>query len=66
MCTRAHPYGRVGRCGFGEQGVTQCTHTHPYKHTHANPTPRTIFEDCADTSNIDEVRLAVDGNVTYH
>jgi hypothetical protein len=22
MCTRAHPYGRVGRCGFGGRGVT--------------------------------------------
>jgi hypothetical protein len=22
MCTRAYPYGRVGRCGFGGQGVT--------------------------------------------
>jgi hypothetical protein len=26
MCTRARPYGRVGRCGFGGQGVT---HQHP-------------------------------------
>jgi hypothetical protein len=22
MCTRARPYGRVGRCGFGGRGVT--------------------------------------------
>jgi hypothetical protein len=22
MCTCARPYGRVGRCGFGGQGVT--------------------------------------------
>jgi hypothetical protein len=22
MCTRARPYGRAGRCGFGGQGVT--------------------------------------------
>jgi hypothetical protein len=22
MCTRAHPYGRAGRCGFGGRGVT--------------------------------------------
>jgi hypothetical protein len=23
MCTRARPYGRAGRCGFGGQGVTE-------------------------------------------
>jgi hypothetical protein len=22
MCTRSRPYGRVGQCGFGGQGVT--------------------------------------------
>jgi hypothetical protein len=22
MCTRARPYGRAGRCGFGGRGVT--------------------------------------------
>ena len=26
---------------------SQCTHTHPYKHTYANPTPMSIFEDWA-------------------
>jgi hypothetical protein len=25
----------------------QHTHTHPYEYTHVNPTPRSIFEDCA-------------------
>jgi hypothetical protein len=24
MCTRASPYGRVGRCGFDGRGVTLC------------------------------------------
>jgi hypothetical protein len=22
MCMCAHPYGKIGRCGFGGQGVT--------------------------------------------
>jgi hypothetical protein len=26
MCTRARRYGRVGRCGFGGQGVTPRWH----------------------------------------
>jgi hypothetical protein len=26
MCTRARPYGRVGRCGFGGRGVTVLHH----------------------------------------
>jgi hypothetical protein len=30
---------------------SQCTHTHPYEYTHANPTPRSIFEDCAGKSS---------------
>jgi hypothetical protein len=25
---------------------SQRAHTHPYEYTHANPTPRSIFEDC--------------------
>jgi hypothetical protein len=25
MCTRARPYGRAGRCGFGGWGVTVLT-----------------------------------------
>jgi hypothetical protein len=29
----------------------QRTHTHPYEYTHANPTPRSIFEDCAGKSS---------------
>jgi hypothetical protein len=27
------------------------TYTHPYEYTHANPTPRSIFEDCAGKSS---------------
>jgi hypothetical protein len=27
------------------------THTHPYEYTHAYPTPRSIFEDCAGKSS---------------
>jgi hypothetical protein len=30
---------------------SQHTHTHPYEYTHANPTPRSIFEDCAGKSS---------------
>jgi hypothetical protein len=30
---------------------SQRTHTHPYEYTHANPTPRSIFEDCAGKSS---------------
>jgi hypothetical protein len=30
---------------------SQRTQTHPYEYTHANPTPRSIFEDCADKSS---------------
>jgi hypothetical protein len=30
---------------------SQRTHTHPYEYTHANPTPRSIFEDCASKSS---------------
>jgi hypothetical protein len=30
---------------------SQRTHTHPYEYTHTNPTPRSIFEDCADKSS---------------
>jgi hypothetical protein len=30
---------------------SQRTHTHPYEYTHANPTPRSIFEDCAGESS---------------
>jgi hypothetical protein len=30
-------------------------HTHPYEYTHANPTPRSIFEDCRQIFKIDEV-----------
>jgi hypothetical protein len=26
MCTRARPYGRAGRCGFGGRGVTGSNH----------------------------------------
>jgi hypothetical protein len=29
----------------------QRTHTHPYEYTHANPTPRSIFEGCAGKSS---------------
>jgi hypothetical protein len=32
------------------QRHSQCTHTHPYEYTHANPTPRSIFEDWVDKS----------------
>jgi hypothetical protein len=27
------------------------THTHPYEYTHANPTPKSIFEDCVGKSS---------------
>jgi hypothetical protein len=30
---------------------SQRTHTHPYEYTHANPTPRSIFEDYAGKSS---------------
>jgi hypothetical protein len=30
---------------------SQRTHTHPYEYTHINPTPRSIFEDCAGKSS---------------
>jgi hypothetical protein len=30
---------------------SQRMHTHPYEYTHANPTPRSIFEDCAGKSS---------------
>jgi hypothetical protein len=30
---------------------SQRTHTHLYEYTHANPTPRSIFEDYADKSS---------------
>jgi hypothetical protein len=30
---------------------SQRTHTHPYEYTHANHTPRSIFEDCAGKSS---------------
>jgi hypothetical protein len=30
---------------------SQRTHTHPYEYTHANPTPRSSFEDCAGKSS---------------
>jgi hypothetical protein len=30
---------------------SQRRHTHPYEYTHANPTPRSIFEDCAGKSS---------------
>jgi hypothetical protein len=33
------------------QRHSQRTHTHPYECTHANPTPRSIFEDCAVKSS---------------
>jgi hypothetical protein len=33
------------------QRHSQRTHTHPYKYTHANPTPSSIFEDCAGKSS---------------
>jgi hypothetical protein len=29
----------------------QCTHTHPYEHTRANPTIRSIFEDWVSKSS---------------
>jgi hypothetical protein len=29
MCTCARPYGRVGRCGFGETGVTNGIRANP-------------------------------------
>jgi hypothetical protein len=48
---------------------SQRTHTHPYEYTHANPTNRSIFEDCAGESSrltSHHRRLAVDGNVAYH
>jgi hypothetical protein len=34
---------------------SQRTHTHPYEYTHANPTPRSIFEDCQQILKTDEV-----------
>jgi hypothetical protein len=30
---------------------SQHMHTHPYEHTRANPTPRSIFEDLSDKSS---------------
>jgi hypothetical protein len=30
---------------------SQRTHTHPYEYMHANPTPRSIFEDCVGKSS---------------
>jgi hypothetical protein len=30
---------------------SQHTYTNPYEYTHANPTPRSIFEDCAGKSS---------------
>jgi hypothetical protein len=30
---------------------SQRTHTHPYEYTHANHTPRSIFDDCAGKSS---------------
>jgi hypothetical protein len=29
MCTRARPYGRVGRCAFGKRGVTNSIRADP-------------------------------------
>jgi hypothetical protein len=33
------------------QRHSQCTHTHLYEYTHANPTPKSIFEDCVGKSS---------------
>jgi hypothetical protein len=33
------------------QRHSQRTYTHPYKYAHVNPTPRSIFEDCAGKSS---------------
>jgi hypothetical protein len=33
------------------QRHSQRMHTHPYEYTHANPTPRSIFEYCAGKSS---------------
>jgi hypothetical protein len=30
---------------------SQRTHTYPYEYTHVNPTPRSIFKDCAGKSS---------------
>jgi hypothetical protein len=30
---------------------SQHMHTHPYEYTHTNPTPRSIFEECAGKSS---------------
>nr|BAD69283.1 hypothetical protein [Oryza sativa Japonica Group] len=39
-----------------QRSHSQRTRTHPYEHTHANPTPMSIFEDWpANSEEIDEV-----------
>jgi hypothetical protein len=38
-------------CELHNTSETLTTHTHPYEYTHANPTPRSIFEDCAGKSS---------------
>jgi hypothetical protein len=38
-------------CELIHRRHSQRTHTHPYENTHANPTPRSIFEDCAGKSS---------------
>jgi hypothetical protein len=46
MCTRARPYGRAGRCGFGGRGVTNSIRADPCGHAHRSVCGHRVHGTC--------------------